>query len=89
MTIERFASCQPGTFRDPQRFKPVGDGIHEFRDDQLRLLCAFDGKGRLLLLCGVVKKKDDLRPEDVERAKGILDAHRRWRPSLTDRADRT
>lgn len=79
VTITRFASCQPGTFRDPQRFKPVEDGILEFRADQLRLLCGYDGKGRLLLLCGVVKKKDDLRPEDVARATRILHEHRAWR----------
>ncbi len=79
VTIVRFASCQPGTFRDPQRFKPIGNEIHEFRADQLRLFCSYDGKGRLLLLCGVVKKQDELRPEDVARATRILDEHRAWR----------
>lgn len=76
VTVQRFASYAPGSFRDPGRFKPVEGGIHEFRDDQVRLLVAYDGKGRLLLLDGVVKKRDDLRPEDVERAKRVLQEHR-------------
>lgn len=78
-TIHLFADTPRGGFRDPSRFKAVRGEIFEFRHDQIRLLCAFDGKGRLLLLHGVVKKKDDLRSQDIERAESILVAHRRRR----------
>lgn len=75
-SVDRFADTRPGEFRDPARFKPVEGEIHEFRDDQVRVLCAYNGAGRLLLLDGVIKKKDDLRPADIKRAKRILAEHR-------------
>ena len=76
VTIDRFANTPPGQFRDPTRFKHVGGDIYEFRDDQVRVLCAYDGKGRMLLLDGVIKKRDELRHADIERAKRLLMEHR-------------
>ena len=60
VTIDRFANTPPG----------------QFRDDQVRVLCAYDGKGRMLLLDGVIKKRDELRHADIERAKRLLMEHR-------------
>lgn len=76
--VARLADTRPGEFRDAARFKPVDGEIYEFRADQLRLLCAYNGKGRLLLISGVVKKQNELRPEDIKRARRILQEHRQW-----------
>lgn len=66
--FERYAEYGPIPNRE--KFKKVADNLFEFKSFQLRMFCYQKGR-QLVLTHGVKKKRDDLRPADIERAKRI------------------
>jgi len=58
-----------GVIKNREKFKKVegSDKIFEFKSHQIRLLCTFKGRN-VYLLHAVVKKKNKLRSQDIERA---------------------
>lgn len=56
--------------RNPQKFKKVEgtEGIFEFKDFQVRLLCFTAPGGRLLLVDGEIKQTQKLSPQLIRRA---------------------
>lgn len=64
--------------RNPERFKNLREGLYEIKAHQLRVLCypnkTFDPtKTTWFLLHCVIKKTDALRPEDIARAKRLIE----------------
>ncbi|WP_084457691.1 type II toxin-antitoxin system RelE/ParE family toxin [Desulfocurvus vexinensis] len=54
-----------------EKFKSLGEGLSEIKvTSQLRLIGFLDGTTFVIFLC-VRKKQNDLRPEDIEKAKRI------------------
>lgn len=71
--FSRFAEV--GRIESREKFKKVADDLWEFKSHQLRFIGDFR-PGRVFVVAhGVRKKRDDLRPEDLEKAKRILAAH--------------
>jgi hypothetical protein len=57
----------------PQKFKTVEGKLSEIKGtSQYRLLGFFDGEDYVIVLC-VKKKQDDLRPQDVKKAKELME----------------
>lgn len=69
--IVRLADSDDGQIRNREKFRLVQDGIYEFKDYQRRMFCFLHSNQRVVLLCGVIKKKDKHRPSDIQRAKDI------------------
>ncbi|MED5370092.1 MAG: type II toxin-antitoxin system RelE/ParE family toxin [Myxococcota bacterium] len=79
--MERLADNGPDS--NEHHFKHLGDELYEFKAGNLRLACAWQEEGvLLLLLCGFVKKQQRTRPQDRQRALRILTEHRA-RPTHT------
>ena len=47
----------------------------EFKRGEVRLLCFFDGPGRIVLVHGFKKKSDRTPPQEIERALRLRDAY--------------
>jgi len=54
----------------PPRSKPIGDGLFELRGDQVRIFYVFRFGRRIVLLDGMVKKRDKIPPRVLERVRG-------------------
>ena len=60
---------------NPQKFKAVEGKLFEIKGtSQYRLLGFFDGADFVIIHC-VKKKKDRLRPQDVKRAKALMEQY--------------
>src|SRR5262245_32606487 len=59
-----------GQIRNREKFKKVenSDQVFEFKSHQIRILCFFVPRGRLVLALGLRKKSDKLPPAEVRRA---------------------
>lgn len=59
-----------GKINNVELFKKLRDteGIFEFKRHQIRIPCFFTRDKRVMLCFGVIKKKDDLKSEDIKRA---------------------
>ena len=75
--FERLA--EHGQIKNNEQFKKLGDrqghAILEFKSYQLRFLGAFTSGRRFLVAHGLRKKKNKLRPADLDRAARILTEH--------------
>jgi hypothetical protein len=56
--------------REPQS-KALGDGLFELRGEQVRIYYTFRPGRRVILLDGMVKKKDKIPPEFLERLRKL------------------
>ena len=67
---------EEGVIRNEEKFKRVeGTECFAFKSFQIRMICRFQPGGRLILLCGLWKKKDRYPPTEIERAKRIFEEH--------------
>jgi len=64
-----------GNIRNEEKFKKVQGRLFEFKSFRIRIICAFQPGGRLLLLRGVLKKKDRHDRADIEAAERTLREH--------------
>jgi hypothetical protein len=67
-----------GSIASRKHFKCLGEqghGLWEFKDFQQRFLGDFRPGGRFIVAHGLKKQQDDLDPNDIARAKRILDEH--------------
>ena len=55
----------------PPRSKPLGDGLFEMRGQQVRIFYTFRPGRRIVLLDGMIKKRDDIPSEVLTRARGL------------------
>jgi hypothetical protein len=70
--------AEHGDIASREHFKSLGktgEGLWEFKRFQLRFLGDYRPGGRFVVAHGVRKKRDDLDPADIARAKRILDEH--------------
>ena len=58
-----------------EKYKKVDGPIFEFKSFQVRLLCFEQTPNLVVLTHGVIKKKNELRKEDIERAYSIKKHH--------------
>lgn len=66
-----------GQIFNKEKFKKIeGTGLYEFKSFQVRIICSFQPKRRLVLLHGVIKKKDRYDRSDIETAERILAEHK-------------
>jgi len=56
--------------REP-RSKPLGDGLFELRGKQVRIFYTFRPGQRIVLLDGMIKKRNDIPPEVVKRVRAL------------------
>lgn len=65
-----------GVIKDAEKFKRLGSvggrELHEFKSFQIRMFGEFRGRGRFVVGYGVIKKKDKLRPQDLDTAARLL-----------------
>lgn len=74
--MHRFATMPPGTPFPGTQFKRFENDIWEFKSHQLRLF-VYRETGRLvILLMGLQKKQDDLRPGEVQQIRNMADEYR-------------
>jgi len=82
----------PGTPKNPEKFGVLDDGLYEFKSFQIRMPFAYakGERGLVLITHGFKKKKDKAPPEEIARAKRILqeDADRSNVLVITDRRKR-
>jgi phage-related protein len=52
-----------------------GHPLAEFKRQQVRLLCFFDGQGRIILTHGFKKKSDATDPDEIRRALRMREAY--------------
>ena len=52
--------------------KPLGKGLHELRGQQVRIFYTFHPGKRIILLDGMVKKRDDIPADIMARVRGYL-----------------
>jgi mRNA-degrading endonuclease RelE of RelBE toxin-antitoxin system len=65
-----------GQIFNKEKFKKIeGTRLYEFKSFQVRIICSFQPKRRLVLLHGVIKKKDRYDRSDIETAERILAEH--------------
>lgn len=70
--------AENGDISSREHFKNLGkrgEGLWEFKRFQLRFLGDYRPGGRFVVAHGVLKKRDDLEPADIAKAKRILDEH--------------
>ena len=72
--FQRFADY--GIIANRLKFKKLQSDLFEFKGHQARLLCFPEGR-TMVIVHGVIKKKDDLNPADVSRAARIRDDYRK------------
>jgi len=64
---------EQGQIFNKEHFKKVeGSEFFEFKRHQIRILCRFLPKGRLVLVHGFRKKKDRIPPSELEKASRIF-----------------
>jgi Phage derived protein Gp49-like (DUF891) len=69
--IQNRAELGLNEWRNREKFKPIGGPLFEFKSFQIRILCFRDG-ATWVLTHGFVKKKDDIPPAEIERARRIM-----------------
>lgn len=66
----------PQNIRNPEKVKPLGQGLFEFKSYQERLFWCYgktQGPRRtVFLLDGITKKRDKHRPSDLARAREVM-----------------
>jgi phage-related protein len=76
-------ACDLGKMNNPEKFGDLGDGLREFKSHQIRMPFAFarNERGLILITHGFIKKRDKAPPEEIKRARRILDEDQ-GRPGL-------
>jgi len=64
------ASRKVGNQLRPPRSEPLGDGLFELRGHQVRIFYGFRPGRRIVLLDGMVKKRDKIPTRVLERVRG-------------------
>ena len=65
------ATAEAGKLKNPQKFKYLADGIHEFKTyGGIRVLCFFDGQCMVVLTHGFMKKKK--YESEIKRAVNMM-----------------
>jgi Phage derived protein Gp49-like (DUF891) len=59
-----------GLINNREKFKKIADDLFEFKSFQIRIFCYITGR-QLVITHGVKKKRDDLNPADIDRARRI------------------
>lgn len=64
----------PGAPKNPEKFGVLDDGLYEFKSFQIRMPFAYakGERGLVLITHGFKKKRDKAPPEQIARAKRIL-----------------
>lgn len=72
--FERFGNA--GKISNVEKFKKIegSEEIWEFKSFQIRILCFFAPRRRVILAFGLRKKKNKHKPKDIDRA----EAYREW-----------
>ena len=66
-----------GAIRNEEKFKKIeGTEYFAFKSFQIRVICRFQPGRRLILLCGLRKKKDRYPPAEIARASRIFEEHK-------------
>ncbi len=77
--LDRVAKVGPQGIKNSERVKPLGDGLYEFKAHQVRIFWCYgpssDEQRRVVLLCGIVKKKDRHSSKDMKRATELKQAY--------------
>ena len=71
--LERAAEHGPPN--NIEKFKKLEDNIWEFKSFQVRMLCSLEGRKVIILTHGFIKKKDKCPPNEIARAKELLNAY--------------
>lgn len=76
-TMFRYLGDQ-GRIANPEKFKKVDDELWEFKSHQIRMPCKFGDDRTVIISHGFFKKGDKIPPEQIKRARRILqeDANR-------------
>ncbi len=65
-----------GVIVNLQQFRPLGDGLFEFKDFQVRFLGAFGpGRREFSVALGLKKKKDRHDQKDLKRVRRVLNEY--------------
>jgi len=79
--IDRVKEIGPQNVKNTERVKPLGDGLFELKAHQIRVLWIYGAtegsKRKVVLLEGLIKKRDRHRPSDLERARKLKIAYER------------
>jgi hypothetical protein len=70
--LQRFAD--EGKIVNRVKFKKIADDLFEFKSFQIRLFCYITAN-QVVITHGAKKKRDDLNPADITRAKRIRQEH--------------
>lgn len=62
-----------GRISNPEKFGKLQDNIWEFKSFQIRILCSFGSNRTVLITHGFMKKQQKTPPEEIIRAKRILE----------------
>ena len=67
-----------GQIYNKEKFKKIEgtQELYEFKSFQIRIMCAFQPNRQLVLLRGVIKKRDRYDRSDIETAERILAEHK-------------
>ena len=57
-----------GRIQNKTKFKKVEDGVFEIKSHQVRIFCFFTDDRRLVLLFGLIKKRNEHKRKDIVRA---------------------
>lgn len=62
-----------GRIQNVTKFKKIEDGIFEIKSHQVRIFCFFTSDRRLILLYGLMKKRDQHKRKDIDKASRMRD----------------
>lgn len=81
--LNRIKEVGPQNIKNPERVKALGDGLFELKAYQVRLLWIYgEARGsqrRVILLDGLIKKRDRHRPADLQRARTLKTEYEKGR----------
>ena len=83
--LRRAANVGPMDINNREKFKKLEDDFYEFKSFQIRMPCFYDRRS-IVLTHGFKKKKDEIAPSELARARRIRDESRAALPSLKQTA---
>jgi hypothetical protein len=63
-----------GYITNREKFRKIAPDLYEFKGHQVRMFCYPDGR-TMVITHGAIKKRDDLDPADLTRARRIRDEY--------------
>jgi Phage derived protein Gp49-like (DUF891) len=70
--LQRYADH--GYITNREKFKKIAPDLYEFKGHQVRMFCYSEGRS-MVVTHGAIKKRDDLNPADLDRARRIRDEY--------------